>query len=137
LKHEEIQVNNSLLIQTGQISSPSYSQAIEGTCDFYQARHRKGKLFFQDDWKEMPDADQRAHYLHLYQQYAQKFPEFNVLDEATPHIIPLLQGSSEEAVWEISQNGFGITGFTEKGSTSQTSLIMPSNMPSEAPKKLT
>ena len=36
-------------------------------------------------------------------------------DKSRPSVIPLIQGSSEEAVWQICQQGFGIVATTDVG----------------------
>jgi len=73
------------------------------------------QLFSKDDWREMPDVELREAYLKWLEGYAAKFAQINDKTKGIPNVLPMIQGTSEEAVWQICQQGFGITAITDDG----------------------
>jgi len=93
---------------------------IIGVFDSYRAllfgkQRQSPQLFCKDDWKQMADAEQRKAYLDWLEAYIGKFDQLNNDKKGLPPVIPMIQGTSEEAVWQICQQGFGVTAVTDDG----------------------
>jgi len=107
--------NGQMMAKVFSISNP----IIVGVFDSYRSllfgkQRQSPQLFNKDDWKEMPDGEQRGAYVKWLNDYAAKFKEFND-SKSLPNVIPMIQGTSEEAVWQICQQGFGIASTTDDG----------------------
>jgi hypothetical protein len=95
------------------ISNPALLKMFEGYRDTLHGRHRANPaLFKREDWTEKDEAGTRATFLAYHSQLASKFP-WN--DGSKPRVIPMLQGTSEAAVWQICQQGFSFVGTTDDG----------------------
>jgi hypothetical protein len=57
-------------------------------------------------------ATQREQFIKWHSDYSSRF-SWN--DLTRPRVIPMLQGTSEAAVWQICQQGFGVVGTTDDG----------------------
>jgi len=98
------------------VSNPT----ILGVFDSYRTllfgkQRQSPQLFTKDDWKEMSDVEKRKAFLQWLEGYAAKFEGIDEGNKFLPYVIPMLQGTSEEAVWQICQQGFGITAITDDG----------------------
>jgi len=81
--------------------------------DSLHGQHQKrADKFKSSDWKKEPKAQQREAYLKWYTKYSEKCPWKH---DGKPEVIPMLQGTSDDGVWQICQNGFGKTGATDDG----------------------
>ena len=60
----------------------------------------------------MPEAEQRKKFITYHSDLSDRFP-WN--DKTKPRVVPMLQGTSEGAVWQICQQGFGVVGTTDNG----------------------
>jgi len=60
----------------------------------------------------MPEAEQRKKFIAWQSDLSGKF-SWN--DNTRPRVVPMLQGTSESAVWQICQQGFGVVGTTDNG----------------------
>jgi len=81
--------------------------------DTLYAKHRANPgLFRKDDWMTMSDAEQRKKFITYHSEFSDKF-SWN--DKTRPRVVPMLQGTSEGAVWQICQQGFGVVGTTDDG----------------------
>jgi len=86
------------------ISNEKLLTNFENYCDTLQAKHRANPaLFKKDDWKLMPE---------VHSQFSTKY-SWN--DGKRPRVIPMLQGTTEGAAWQICQQGFGVVGTTDDG----------------------
>jgi hypothetical protein len=99
---------------------------LESAFDIYRktlyGKHRQSaegeaNLFFKDGWKKLPESDQRNQYLQLHNALASRFPLWNDLHAKVPKpfVIPYIQGTNEQAAWQICQQGFGVTSTTDDG----------------------
>lgn len=71
-------------------------------------------LFKKDDWKFMSDAERRAEFLTHLQRHSARFP-WNKAHEEKLSVVPLIQGTSDSAVWVICQNGFATVATLDDG----------------------
>jgi len=71
-------------------------------------------LFKKDDWKSMTDTERRADFLSHLQRHGSKFP-WNKAHEERLSVVPMIQGTSEGAVWVICQNGFATVATLDDG----------------------
>jgi len=96
------------------ISNDKLLSNFENYRDVLFARHRgdSAALFKKDDWKTMPEAEQRMEFIAWHSNHSDKF---NWNDKAKPRVVPMLQGTSEGAVSQICQQGFGVVGTTDDG----------------------
>ena len=79
-----------------------------------QGKHRaSGALFKKSDWISLPQSEQRKVFLDWFLTSAGKFEWNN--DPAKPKCVPMLQGTSKGAVWQICQQGFGVVATTDDG----------------------
>jgi len=77
------------------------------------AKHRANPgLFKKEDWLTMSEGQQRKEFIGWHTALSDRFP-WN--DKTKPRVIPMLQGTSEGAVWQICQQGFGVVGTTDDG----------------------
>jgi len=94
--------NSSLLI-----NFDNYRLTLEG-------KHRaSGALFKKSDWTSLDESEQRKVFLDWFLTSAGKFEWNN--DPAKPKCVLMLQGTSEGAVWQICQQGFGVVATTDDG----------------------
>ena len=78
-----------------------------------QAKHRANpEKFKKSDWKGLNENKRRELFLDRLLSSAGRF-EWNS-DPAKPRCVPMLQGTSETAVWQICQQGFAIVGETDQ-----------------------
>jgi len=96
------------------------NQMVLGVFDSFRSllfgkQRQSPQLFNRDDWKQCEDVMLRAAYLTWLEDYCRKFPEWNDANKSKPDVIPLIQGTSEEAAWQICQQGFGVTATTDDG----------------------
>ena len=95
------------------ISNEKLLSNFENYRDTLYAKHRANpKLFKKEDWMAMSEAEQRKEFIAWHSAFSSKFP-WN--DGNKPRVLPLLQGTSEGAVWQICQQGFGVVGTTDDG----------------------
>jgi len=95
------------------ISNETLLKMFEGYRDTLYGKHRANPgLFKKEDWMEMPEVQQRTEFIAWHSTYSDKF-SWN--DKTRPRVIPMLQGTSESAVWQICQQGFGVVGTTDDG----------------------
>ena len=83
----------------------------------------------------MPEAEQRKEFIDWHSDLSGKFSWY---DKTRPRVVPMLQGTSEGAVWQICQQGFGVVGTTDDGYygagvTSPPSLGPRTNPPGVGP----
>lgn len=96
------------------IANSRLLSSFENCRDFIQARHRATpRLFKKDDWKTMPDAARRQHHLDLLFAEISKW-EWNK-NGSKPAVLPMIQGTTEEAAWSICEQGFGVVASTDPG----------------------
>ena len=97
----------------GKICSIRLLSNFENYRDSLENKHRVNPdLFKKDDWTTMPEAQQRQRLITWHSTYSSKFT-WN--DERKPRVILMIQGTSEAAVWQICQQGFGVVGTTDDG----------------------
>jgi len=95
------------------ISNDKLLTNFENYRDTLYAKHRANPgLFKKEEWMTMPEAEQRKKFINWHSDFSDKFP-WN--DKTRPRVIPMLQGTSEGAVWQICQQGFGVVGTTDDG----------------------
>ena len=95
------------------VSNEKLLSNFENYRDTLYAKHRASPgLFKKDHWKTMSEAEQREEFITWHSTYSSKF-SWN--DQSKPRVIPMLQGTSEQAVWQICQQGFGVVGTTDDG----------------------
>jgi len=81
--------------------------------DTLYAKHRANPgLFKKEDWLTMSEGQQRKEFIKWHSQFSDRFL-WN--DKSKPRVIPMIQGTSEGAVWQICQQGFGVVGTTDDG----------------------
>jgi hypothetical protein len=84
--------------------------------DSIWGKHRKSPdLFKKTDWLQLDQINQRSNFLGWLDAFCNRFTMWNSTDESRPKVIPMLQGSSAAAVWQICQQGFGVTATTDDG----------------------
>jgi len=82
-------------------------------------------LFRSTDWQAMDHAEQREAYLKRHRSFASQFP-WNVSSNSSGEsassssssslpVIPMLQGTSEEAILKIASQGVGNASLTDEG----------------------
>jgi len=115
------------------VSNEKLLTNFEGYPDILYAKHLIDSvtLFKKDDWKDMPEAQQRMEFIDWHSDLCGKF-SWN--DKTRPRVVPMLQGTSESAVWKICQQGFRVVGTTDDGFygagvTSPPSSGTPHNTP--------
>jgi len=95
------------------ISNEKLLTIFENYRDTLYAKHRANPgLFKKEDWMTMPEGQQMKEYISWHSQFSDKFL-WN--DKSEPRVIPMLQGTSEGAVWQICKQGFGVVGTTDDG----------------------
>ena len=95
------------------ISNEKLLTNFENYRDTLYAKHRANPgLFKKEDWMVMSEAQQRKEFITWHYTFSDKF-SWN--DKSRPRVIPMLQGTSEGAVWQICQQGFGVVGTTDDG----------------------
>ena len=96
------------------ISNETLLKMFEGYRDVVQGMHlgHSAKIFKKDDWTSMEEPDRRKSCTDWHSDLSSKFP-WN--DDTKPVVIPMLQGTSESAVWQICEKGFGVVGTTDDG----------------------
>ena len=95
------------------ISNEKLLTNFENYRDALYGKHRaSAALFKKDDWLTMSEALQRKEFIAWHSTFSSKF-SWN--DQSKPRVIPMLQGTSEAAVWQICQQGFGVVGTTDDG----------------------
>jgi len=95
------------------ISNEKLLTNFENYRDTLYAKHRANPgLFRKDDWMTMSDAEQRKKFITYHSDFSDKF-SWN--DKSKPRVVPMLQGTSESAAWQICQQGFGVVGATDDG----------------------
>ena len=62
-----------------------------------------------------PESDQRKMFDDWFQSFTAKFKWKVDKAKPKPKCMPMLQGTSEGAVWQICQQGFGIVATTDEG----------------------
>jgi len=70
------------------------------------------KLFKEEGWRNLADADRRLGFLNFFEEYAKQH-KWN--QSSQMNIIPMFQGTSEEAVWSIVENGFATVATLDAG----------------------
>ena len=92
------------------ISNEKLLTSFENYRDTLYAKHRANpELFKKEDWMAMPEAQQ---FIAWHSDLSGKI-SWN--DKTRPRVVPMLQGTSEGAVWQICQQGFGVVGTTDDG----------------------
>jgi len=95
------------------ISNDKLLTNFENYRDTLYARHCANPgLFKKEDWMTMPEAEQRKKFITYHSDLSGKF-SWN--DKTKPRVVPMLQGTSESAVWQICQQGFGVVGTLDDG----------------------
>jgi len=95
------------------VSNEKLLTNFENYRDTLYAKHRANPgLFKKEDWMTMPEAEQRKKFITYHSNLSGKF-SWN--DKSKPRVVPMLQGTSEGAVWQICQQGFGVVGTTDDG----------------------
>jgi len=65
-----------------------------------------------EDWKELRDKDRRKEFLDHFDSFVKKY-SWNHPDGIA--VIPMIQGTSDEAAWSICENGFAIVATVDAG----------------------
>jgi len=96
------------------VSNEKLLTNFENYRDTLYAKHRANPgLFKKEDWMTMSEAEQRKEFITYHSNLSEKF-SWN--DKTRPRVVlPMLQGTSEGAVWQICQQGFGVVGTTDDG----------------------
>ena len=95
------------------ISNEKLLTNFENYRDTLYAKHRANPgLFKKEDWMPMSEAQQRKEFIAWLHAFSDRFG-WN--DKSKPRVVPMLQGTSEGAVWQICQQGFGVVGTTDDG----------------------
>jgi len=95
------------------IANETLFRIFEGYRDTLYAKHRANSgLFMKEDWNTMLEAEQRLKFITWLYAFSDRF-HWN--DKSRPKVIPMVQGTSEAAVWQICQQGFGVVGTTDDG----------------------
>jgi hypothetical protein len=97
------------------VSNSKLLTNFENYRDTLMGKHRASPgLFKKTDWTEMDPDGRRKLFLDWFLTSASKY-EWNYKDAGKPKVVPMLQGTSEQAVWQICQQGFGVTATTDAG----------------------
>jgi len=103
----------SLVKKVLAVSNPTLLSMFEGYRSTLHGKHRANPaLFKKEDWIDQKPADTRSSYLTWLKQQSEKF-SWN--DGTGSRVVPMIQGTSENAVWQICQQGFGMVGSTDMG----------------------
>jgi len=95
------------------ISNDKLLTNFENYRDTLYAKHRANPgLFKKEDWMTMPEAQQRMEFIAWLYTFSDRFG-WN--DKSKPRVVPMLQGTSESAVWQICQQGFEVVGTLDEG----------------------
>ena len=95
------------------VSNEKLLTNFENYRDTLYAKHRANPgLFKKEDWMTMSEAQQRKEFITYHSNLSEKF-SWN--DKTRPRVVPMLQGTSEGAVWQICQQGFGVVGTLDDG----------------------
>ena len=82
--------------------------------DTLYGKHRANPdLFKKQDWKFKGDVELRSKFIQVLVEKEKRF--LLNANESLPPILPMLQGTSEDAIWQICQQGFSIVGSTDAG----------------------
>ena len=96
------------------ISNEKLKYSFEAYHDTLYGKHRANPgIFKRTDWKLKGDLELRQKFIDELIKTEEKC--FLNQDPTKPSIIPMLQGSSEEAVWQICQQGFSTVSETDDG----------------------
>jgi len=96
------------------IDHPSQRASFENYLPMITEKHADSeKLFKKDGWRQASDAAVRKRYLLHLAEKITKFSDFNDGDKA--FVLPVVQGTSENAAFRIIKNGFGTVGSVDDG----------------------
>jgi len=110
---ETLDIDTTLIHLAYAVSNDRLLAAFEAYRDTTYAKHRASPtLFKKDDWASMPPVNERMTYIEALNKKAQKFP-WN--EGKSLPVLLMLQGTSQKAVWQICQQGFGITSTLDVG----------------------
>jgi hypothetical protein len=95
------------------ISNPKLMTNFDNYRDMIQAKHRANPgLFRKTDWNTMDEAAKRARQL---QWFDSRCARWSWNDHTKPNSVPMIQGTTEAAAWQICQQGFGVVATTDDG----------------------
>ena len=96
------------------ISNTTLLSNFEGARKTLEGKHQSTpEIFKKSDWASLGESAQRKVFLNWFISFASRF-EWNS-DPAKPKCVPMLHGTTEGAVWEICQQGFGVVATTDDG----------------------
>jgi len=97
------------------INNPMLATSFQNLRDFITNKHfETPDLFKKDDWKKRKNYQQRKRFLDIF---ADKINQHRYLwnDGSKAFIVPMIQGTTENAALHIAKNGFGITSSLDSG----------------------
>jgi len=112
---QEMVGNAPGLKQVIAVYNPILAHGFESYLKTLEGKMKASKMLFQqDDWKNEKNAQRRGEFLDYYQKNAKKYP-WNKEREGKLLLVPLIQGTSEAAAWNITENGFGVVAKLDDG----------------------
>ena len=96
------------------IQNKTLISGFEGYRNTLYGKHRANPaLFKKTDWKMKGDLDLRQKFMDTLVSNEKRC--FLNKNPALPAVLPMLQGTTEEAVWQICQQGFAVVATTDGG----------------------
>lgn len=101
------------ILRSYAIYNPKLMSSFEAYCASLENKWRQNPhLFKKDDWIQKDDREWRLWLLSSLNDYISSFA-FNA--SSNVKVIPMAHGTTESAVWQICQTGFGIVSTVDQG----------------------